>query len=161
MLLRAARIYEQHLGGVMTVLAGDGQLWDEMHAMRDDLGLRGVHFLGHQSQGRVARIYNAADVSVVPSRFEAFGLVAVEALACGTPVVATNGGGLPDFINDEVGALVPVDDPDALAAAIISEIEQNTKQTKGPRANQYAYQNFTWKTQVAMMIDLYREAIAG
>ncbi|MDP6544971.1 MAG: glycosyltransferase family 4 protein [Phycisphaerae bacterium] len=159
-LLRAAKIYEQHLGGAMTVLAGDGQLWDEMHALRDELDLTGVHFLGHQSQDKVSRIYNAADVSVVPSRFEAFGLVAIEALACGTPVVATNEGGLPDFINDEVGALVPVDDPEALAAAIISEIEQNSKQTKGPNANRYAYQNFTWETQVAMMIDLYREAIA-
>jgi len=158
-LLRAAAIYEQRLPGAMTVLAGNGQLWDDMHALRDELGLSGVHFLGHQSQDKVARIYNAADVSVVPSRSEAFGLVAVEALACGTPVVATNEGGLPDFINDEVGALVPVDDAEALAAAIISEIEQNTKQTKGPHANHYAYQNFTWKTQVAMMIDLYTEAI--
>jgi len=160
-LLRAAAIYERRLPGAMTILAGNGQLWDDMHALRDELNLGGVHFLGHQSQDKVARIYNAADVSVVPSRFEAFGLVAVEALACGTPVVATNEGGLPDFINYEVGALVPVDDPGALAAAIISEIEQNTKQTKGPRANQYAYENFTWKTQVAMMIDLYREAIAN
>ena len=159
-LLRAAKIYEQRLGGALTVLAGDGQLWDEMHALRDELHLSGVHFLGHQSQDKVARIYNAADVSVVPSRSEAFGLVAVEALGCGTPVVATDEGGLPDFINDQVGALVPVDDAEALAAAIISEIEQNTKQTKGPHANRYAYQNFTWETQVAMMIDLYREAIA-
>ena len=160
-LLRAAAIYEQRFPGVMTVLAGHGQLWDDMHALRDELGLGGMHFLGHQSQDKVARIYNnATDVSVVPSRFEAFGLVAVEALACGTPVVAANEGGLPDFINDEVGALIPIDDPEALAAAIISEIEQDTKQTKGPRANQYAYENFTWKTQVAMMIDLYREAIA-
>jgi len=160
-LLRAAAIYEQRLPGAITVLAGDGQLWDEMHALRDELHLTGVHFLGHQPQDKVARIYNAADVSVVPSRSEAFGLVAVEALACGTPVVATNVGGLPDFINDEVGALVPVDDPEALAAALISEIEQNTKQSKGPHANQYAYENFTWATQVAMMIDLYQEANAS
>ncbi|MBT3199412.1 MAG: glycosyltransferase [Phycisphaerales bacterium] len=157
-LLRAAAIYEKRIPGVMTLLAGDGQLWDEMHALRDELGLRGVHFLGHQTQDVVARIHNAADVAVVPSRFEAFGLVAVEALACGTPVVATNVGGLPDFINDEVGALVPAKDPDALAAALISELEQNTKQTKGPYANQYAYKSFTWKSQVAMMIDLYEAA---
>ena len=160
-LLRAAVIYEQRLPGAMTVLAGDGQLWGEMHALRDALGLSGVYFLGHQSQDKVARIYNAADVSVVPSRYESFGLVAIEALACGTPVVATNGGGLPDFINDQVGALVPIDDAEALARTLISEIEQNTKQSKGPYANQYAYQNFTWKTQVALMIDLYREAIGG
>ena len=102
---------------------------------------------------------HAADVSVVPSRVEPFGLVAVEALACGTPVVATNEGGLPDFINEQVGALVPVDDPQALAGAIIAEIRQNTKQSKGRYANEYAFENFTWKKQVARMVDLYRAAL--
>ena len=146
---------------MITLLAGDGQLFDEMHALRDELGLTGIHFLGHQTQDKVARIHNASGLAVVPSRFEAFGLVAVEALACGVPVVASAVGGLPDFINDEVGALVPAEDPEALAAAIISELEQNTKQTKGPYANKYAYESFTWKTQVAMMIDLYRQAVSG
>lgn len=158
-LLRAAVIYEQHLPGVQTVLVGHGELWDDMHALAQEMGLKGVHFIGHQPQDKVARIYNAADVSVVPSRVEPFGLVAVEALACGTPVVATDEGGLPDFINDDVGALAPVDDPLSLAQAIIREIEQNTKQTKGPYANQYAYQNFTWKSQVDKMITLYEQAI--
>ncbi|MDP6045842.1 MAG: glycosyltransferase [Phycisphaerae bacterium] len=160
-LLKAAAIYEKQIPGVMTLLAGDGQLFDEMHALRDELALTGIHFLGHQTQDKVARIHNASDLAVVPSRFEAFGLVAVEALACGVPVVASAVGGLPDFINDEVGGLVPAEDPEALAAAIISELQQNTKQTKGPYANKYAYKSFTWKTQVAMMIDLYTEAISG
>ncbi len=158
-LLRAAVIYEQHLPGVQTVLVGHGELWDDMHALAQEMGLKGIHFIGHQPQDKVACIYNAADVSVVPSRVEPFGLVAVEALACGTPVVATDEGGLPDFINDDVGALAPVDDPLSLAQAIIREIEQNTKQTKGPYANQYAYQNFTWKSQVDKMITLYEQAI--
>lgn len=158
-LLKAAAIYEKQIPGVRTVLVGHGGLWDDMQALKEQLGLTGVHFLGHQSQDILARIYNAADVSVVPSRVEPFGLVAVEALACGTPVVATNAGGLPDFINEEVGALVPVDDPESLAAAIISEIENHTKQTKGVYANRYAYDNYTWKQQVAKMIRLYRQAI--
>jgi len=158
-LLRAAAIYERQLDGVQTVLAGHGALWDEMHALRDRLGLKGVHFLGHQSQDKVARIYNAADVSLVPSRNEAFGLVAVEALACGTPVIATDAGGLPDFINEEVGALVPVEDPEALAQTVISEIEQNTKQSKGSYAAKYAQENFTWTKQVARMIELYRSGV--
>ncbi len=158
-LLRAAAIYEQHLPGVQTVLVGHGELWGDMHALAQEMGLKGIHFIGHQPQDEVARIYNAADVSVVPSRVEPFGLVAVEALACGTPVVATDEGGLPDFINDDVGALVPVDDPASLAQAIIREIEQNTKQTKGLYVNQYAYQNFTWKSQVDKMITLYEQAI--
>ncbi|MGB7873344.1 MAG: glycosyltransferase [Anaerolineales bacterium] len=158
-LLKAAAIYEKELAGVQTVLVGNGVLWNDMHALKEQLGLQGVHFLGHQSQDILARIYNVADVSVVPSRVEPFGLVAVEALACGTPVVATNAGGLPDFINQEVGALVPVDDPEALAHAIISEIENGTKQSKGIYANQYAYETYTWEKQVAKMIALYQEAI--
>jgi glycosyltransferase involved in cell wall biosynthesis len=159
-LLNAAAIYEQALPGVQTVLVGHGELWDDMQALRQQLNLQGVHFLGHQPQPQVAHIYNAADVSVVPSRVEPFGLVAGEALACGTPVVATNEGGLPDFINDKVGALVPVDDPDGLAEAIIGEIRHGTKQTKGVYANEYAFENFTWTNQVAKMIALYRDALA-
>lgn len=158
-LLRAAALYENALPGAQTVLVGDGQLMGDMLALAKELGLKNVHFLRHQTQDKVARIYNVADVSIVPSRVEPFGLVAVEALACGTPVVATNAGGLPDFINDDVGALVPVDDFKALAVAIISEIENNTKQTKGVYANQYAYEGFTWKKQVAKMIELYEKAI--
>jgi glycosyltransferase involved in cell wall biosynthesis len=158
-LLKAAAIYEKVLPGVQTVLVGQGALWDEMRTLSKELGLRGVYFIGHQPQDKVARIYNAADVSIVPSRVEPFGLVAVEALACGTPVIATNAGGLPDFINEDVGALVPVDDPDRLAQVIIHEIENNTKQTKGVYANKYAYENFTWEKQVGKMITLYQQAI--
>jgi len=160
-LLKAAAIYEKVLPGVQTILAGHGELWNELHALRKELNLQGIHFLGHQPQQKVARIYNAADVSIVPSRAEAFGLVAIEALACGTPVVATNAGGLPDFINEDVGTLVPVDDPDSLAAAIVAEIEDGTKRSKGIYASQYALNNFTWAQQVAKMIKLYKSALQG
>lgn len=158
-LLRAAAIYEKAMPDVRTFLVGDGQLWDGLHKLRDSLKLQNITFLGHQSQPDVARIFNAADVSVVPSRVEPFGLVAIEALACGTPVVATNEGGLPDFINDRVGKLVPVDDPEELAQAILHEIESRSKSTKGKYASQYALSGFSWTTQVAKMIDLYRTAI--
>ena len=158
-LLRAAAIYEEALPGVQTLLAGHGELWNEMRSLRRELGLEGIHFLGHQPQSSVARLHNAADVSVVPSRAEPFGLVAVEALACGTPVVATNEGGLPDFISESVCALVPVDDPGRLAAAIIAEITDGTKRSKGIYASQYALDNFTWSRQVAKMIKLYVAAL--
>jgi glycosyltransferase involved in cell wall biosynthesis len=158
-LLQAAAIYELAIPGIQTVLVGDGQLWDDMHRLGSELGLRGIHFVGHQPQPEVARIYNAADASVVPSRVEPFGLVAVEALACGTPVIATNMGGLPDFINRDVGVLVPVDDPQALAAAIIDEIFKKTKSSKGVYASQYALDGFSWTGQVSKMVKIYRQAI--
>lgn len=158
-LLKAAAVYELAIPGVQTVLVGHGQLWQEMHNLRDELGLRGVHFLGHQPQPTVAQVYNAADVSVVPSRIEPFGLVAVEALACGTPVVATNAGGLPDFINDQVGALVPLEDHEALAQAIISELNAGSKATKGKFAAQYALDGYSWASQVKKMANLYESAV--
>ena len=158
-LLKAAAIYEQAVPGVQTVLVGHGQLWQEMHDLRDTLGLTGVHFLGHQAQPVVAKVYNAADVSVVPSRIEPFGLVAVEALACGTPVVATNAGGLPDFINEQVGALVPLENHEALAEAIIEELKAGSKQTKGKFAAQYALDGYSWLSQVKKMAQLYESAV--
>jgi glycosyltransferase involved in cell wall biosynthesis len=68
-------------------------------------------------------------------------------------------GGLPDFINQEVGTLVPVDDPQGLAKAIIEEIEGNTKATKGVYASQYALEGFSWTGQVSRMVDLYKQAL--
>ena len=158
-LLEAAALYEKEIPGIQTVLVGHGVLWDEMQQLHHKLGLQNVHFLGHQPQSTVARIYNAADVSIVPSRIEPFGLVAIEALACGTPVVATNAGGLPDFIHEEVGVLVPMENPAALAQAISAEIRANSKQTKGKYAAQYALDGFSWTSQVAKMIALYDEAL--
>ena len=156
-LLRAAVIYEQSIGA-QTLIVGDGVMRDELQALRDQLGLRKVHFLGHRPQAILARIYNAADICVVPSRNEPFGLVAIEALACGTPVIATNEGGLPDFINQQVGTLVPADDHVKLAQAIINEINHCSKQTKGVCAVQYA-QNFSWHSQVTKVISLYEEVL--
>ena len=160
-LLRAAAIYEKRLPGVQTLLVGHGELANEMRALCDNLELSGVHFLGHQPQSMVARIYNAADVSVVPSRVEPFGLVAVEALACATPVVATNAGGLPDFITDEVGALVPCDDHERLAEAIVNELTSTNRLEKGAFASKYAFEGFTWAQQVEKMTRLYESALAA
>ena len=77
-----------------------------------------MKFLGNRPQEKLKEIYNIADCSCVPSRREPFGLVAIEAMACGAPVVATNEGGLPDFVKEDVGRLVNVEDSKALAETI-------------------------------------------
>jgi glycosyltransferase involved in cell wall biosynthesis len=95
----------------------------------------------------------------VPSRTEPFGLVAIEALACGTPVVGTNQGGLPDFLIEDVGTLVPVDDDLALADAIIAEIRHSEKEARAKTAAEYALKNFSWKRSIGVVAAIYESII--
>ena len=158
-LIKAARKVTDEIPEVVFALAGDGQLMTEMKQLTAELKLKNIYFLGHQIQEDVASLYSAADVSVVPSRIEPFGLVAIEALGCGTPVVATNAGGLPDFVNNDVGQLVEMENVEALAEAIIEELKNNTKLTKGKYAREYAVENYSWKKTLQNVIDIYQETI--
>jgi glycosyltransferase involved in cell wall biosynthesis len=153
-LLEAARLYEgEHPGEIVTVIAGDGELSSQLKKQAEDYKLKNVHFLGHLDISQLRGMYSSADVSVVPSRREPFGLVAVEALACGSPVIATNQGGLPDIINDDVGALVDVDDAYGLSAAIRKEIYGPDREERRKVAARYASENYT---QDSLMEDLIK-----
>ena len=141
------------------LLAGDGELRAELEEICAQQKLTNVYFLGHQTQEAVSLLYNLADISVVPSRIEPFGLVAIEALACGTPVVATKAGGLPDFINSEVGKLVEMENPAALAEAIIAELAAEAKQKKGPLAARYALEKYSWAHSIEAVRAIYQSAL--
>jgi D-inositol-3-phosphate glycosyltransferase len=88
-----------------------------LQALKDELGISDlVTFLGRRSQEALPYYYASADVVVMPSLYESFGMVALEAMACGTPVVASDVGGLSFIVhNGETGYLVPDRDPRALA----------------------------------------------
>jgi D-inositol-3-phosphate glycosyltransferase len=98
---------------------GEGEV-QALHALVAELGLEArVHFVAPQPHDQLVDYYRAADVCVVPSRTESFGLVALEAAACGTPVVAANVGGLRLLVDDGVtGFLVDERDPAAYAERI-------------------------------------------
>lgn len=102
-LLNAAALYERD--GVATIIAGDGELFGEMTALAKELGLRHVHFVHNQPHDVLRHLYSCATVSLLTSRNEPFGLVAIEALACGAPVIASDEGGPLDIITPEVGLL--------------------------------------------------------
>lgn len=160
-LLKAAKIYEKEIvGKVLTLVAGNGELYEELNQLKKDLDLQNIRFLGHVNQKQLVDIYNIADVSTVPSRTEPFGLVAIEALACGTPVVGTNQGGLPDFLIPEVGTLVPVDDDLALADAIIQELRYLEKDNRNQAAADYALKNFSWKKSITVVEAIYKDILA-
>ncbi len=91
-----------------------------LQTLKDELGIGDVvTFLGKRSQDCLPYYYSAADLVVMPSRYESFGMVALEAMACGTPVVASDVGGLSFVVRDgETGYLVPEGNPYALADCV-------------------------------------------
>lgn len=102
----------------LLLVAGDGPLRSRLQCRAEELGLAGtVRFLGAVDDAVVVDCYRAADVSVVPSvAFEGFGLVVLESLACGTPVVATDSGGMAETLRRlDPGLVVPPGDAHALA----------------------------------------------
>jgi len=158
-LIKAASIYEEILENTITLIVGYGELYKKLINLTKKMNLERFYFLGHHNQDMVSKIYNLADLAVVPSRGEAFGLVAIEALACGTPVIGTINGGLQDFLNEEVGALVKQDSPEDLAKKIIKEIKSDSKSKKGKLAAKYALENFSWNKNVKKLIKIYKKVI--
>ena len=115
-----------------------------------------------QAQDRLADFYAAADVLLVPSRSESFGLVALEAQACGTPVVAAAVGGLPFVVDDgRTGFLVEGHDPSDHAEAALRILRDARLQAAlGAEAAHQALR-FTWDTTTGEMLDVYRELSAA
>lgn len=154
-LLHAAKHYESLLAdNVVTLIAGSGEKDRELHELAEELNLQSIHFLGHKNQAELRRLYSCADVLAMPSRREPFGLVALEALACGTAVIATNQGGLPEFVKPEVGALVPVDDSEALCSAILNELARSKNENRRETIAHYA-QGFTQSKFIDHLEDIY------
>ena len=103
-------------------------------------------FLGSRDQDTLVNYYTAAAMVVVPSHYESFGMVALEAMACGTPVIASDVGGLSFNIADGFnGYLVPGGDPEALAYKIMLLLDQDElRRQLGRQARPWA-ERFSWQ----------------
>jgi glycosyltransferase involved in cell wall biosynthesis len=117
-----------------------------------------VQFLGPKSPTEVAAEMQASALVVLPSRRETFGVVLAEALACGTPVVATRCGGPEDIVNDQVGVLVPPEDSEALARGI-EHVLDNRASYDPAKLRAYSLEKFGAETVGRSLAALYREAL--
>ena len=155
-LIDAAKFYEgQRPGKIVTAIAGDGELAPQLKRQARNHGCTDVFFLGNLEISKLRGLYSTADVCIVPSRREPFGLVAVEALACGSAVIATNQGGLPDIINDDVGALVEVDDAFGLSAAILHELYRPDREERRKYTAKYAYEKYAQDSIIGELINIF------
>jgi L-malate glycosyltransferase len=137
------------------VLIGDGPERSAMERLVQALGLtEHVHFLGKQHQ--IATVLAQADVFLLPSETESFGLAALEALSCGVPVVAFAVGGLPELVvNGEVGVLCPPGDTQAMAFETLRILKDPARHRRlSLAARAHAVESF----QRTAIIDAYQNA---
>ena len=120
-----------------------------------------VTFTGKVSAEKLRLLYSSSEAVILPSLYEGFGLPAAEAMACGTPVVATRTGALPEVIGDDgAGILVPPRDPQELARAILRVLGNEEERKKmGAAGRRRVEQLFTWEKVAERTLEVYRELL--
>ncbi len=134
----------------------EGQTMQEL----DKLGIRDrVRFVSNLSGQDICDLYAEATIAVSPSVYEGFGFPAGEALSCGVPLVATNGGSLPEVVGD-AGIVVPHSNPPALAEAIDSLLrDPERREAMSKSARQHILDKFKWERCAREVVDMYRDTI--
>lgn len=163
-LIEAATLLKPRFPDLRLVLAGDGFERPELIRLAERLGIGDrVTFLGWVPNEALPPYYRAAAVSVIPSLEEGFGIPAAEAMGCEVPVVATDAGGLPEVVEDQVtGLVVPRGDAAALAVAIgalLDDPERRARMGQAGRAR--ALRLFDWDRTAAQLEAVYAMIGAG
>jgi len=161
-LLRAyARLLKQY-PELELLLVGKPQPGGKTEKLVRRLGIADkVQFVSGITTQQMVRYYAEAAIAVVPSVYEGFGLPAGEAMACGVPVVSTDGGALPEVVGD-AGVIVPVKDVDALVAAIDTLLRSPQARAElGARGQQRIGESFCWHVCARQMTDYYWEVLVS
>jgi len=119
-----------------------------------------VVFLGKRDQDKLPYYYSAAEMVVMPSHYESFGMVALEAMACGTPVIASEVGGLAYLVRDgETGFTIPDQEPDTLCEKISWLLkDRQLHGSMSQRAVEYA-QDYAWEKIAKQIVDVYKSLV--
>ncbi len=165
-----AALKEQGVANLKLVIVGgsspdmpDGAERTRVEQIVAEVGLQSeVLFAGRVGHDLLPLYYTAADVCVIPSHYEPFGLVAIESMACGTPVVASDVGGLRfTVIPNQTGLLVPPQDTASFAEAIYSILSDQLWARKLKRqASATVNQRFSWPGVAIQLSELYRHVLA-
>jgi len=145
------------------VIAGDGYLRSEVVKRVAERGLGGkVHVTGYLDTDTIRRLFLAADVCVIPSLYEPFGIVALEAMAAGCPVVASDTGGLSEIVEHEkTGVKVYPNNPDSLAWGILRVLEsKDLAERLKKNMREKVEREYRWSTIAQATKAVYQEALS-
>ncbi|MBN1219796.1 MAG: glycosyltransferase [Anaerolineae bacterium] len=136
--------------------------FERLESLRAELGLGDmVTFLGAKDQDTLVYYYSAAEMVVMPSHYESFGMVALEAMACGTPIIASDVGGLSFSIEDGFnGYLVPGRDPEALASKIVMLLKYPVLREQFSEQARAWVTRYSWVDIADELLDVFGETLA-
>jgi glycosyltransferase involved in cell wall biosynthesis len=143
----------------LVIVGSKGWKYEDIFAevARLDLAER-VHFPGFVAEADLPALYSAATLFVYPSLYEGFGLPVLEAMACGTPVVASNQSALPEVVG-EAGLLVNPRDVEAMAAAVSRLLDEPDLRQCLAEAGRARAAHFTWASMAVKLLDLYQKIV--
>jgi D-inositol-3-phosphate glycosyltransferase len=162
LLLHAMTYLPNHGITQLLIVGGNAGKTDElvkMNALVSELGIGSmVTFVGAVEHEKMPTFYNAADICIIPSYHESFGLVAVEALASGTPVVASRAGGLAAIVKDgENGYLFDERSPEVLATYLCLLMSENEIRESMAKSARPSVMKYNWSSTASRLFKLYSE----
>jgi glycosyltransferase involved in cell wall biosynthesis len=165
-LIAAVALIKPRLPETRLMIVGEGSYRDTLKAQVRSLGLEGsVIFTGWVENAQLPYIMNEFDVFGLPSypRTESFGVAVLEALACGTPVVAINDGGPAELIREDVtGYLVSPRSPAAMADALYKLLSNEERRLQmAHNGRQFVLEHYQWKDNAALMARIYERVLSG
>ena len=141
------------------LIGGDGSQKEFLINLTKELGIENqVEFLGRLSREEVAKYMSLCDAFVLPSKYETFGVVYIEALASGKPIIGTYNGGAEDIINKDNGLIVKVDDVDALGLAM-KDIRENINLYDPNKIRSECIEKFSKKKIINEILKVYNEVL--
>jgi len=165
LLLRAHKRAQErfHAPAPLVLVGGHPGEWEGPHplAVIREVGNDQAFLAGWYDHDQLPQAMNAADLLVLPSVAEAFGLVLVEAMACGLPVIAIDAHGPARIVAPETGWLVPPDDETALADALVASANDRLeRQRRGVNASLHVQRQYSWHRVAQQVSQVYKQALA-
>ena len=162
-LIQTAHLLGKQLKNVHFLIVGDGQCKAELADQVNALGVnKSVTFAGYQDHETVLSFVKSSDIFIMPSRYEGTPIALLEAASLGIPVIASNVGGIPELVQDQVHALlVPPDDPQSLAQAVKRIInDKKLAETLSANAVERIKEKFNIDRQLELTWSAYQKALS-